>query len=398
MEINELNQNQYVDLFGTGTDIAPGLKFGASEDGNQADILSTTETTTLSSTDETTTISPSTDETTTQAPGDTDILGDTRRGAGRPPKVELKDMSSYFEDRFKSGKLVSIDDELPDGTIVKFIPKTADEVDEVIDIQVNHRIDQRRKEIDEKWYASKSPAWQAVAKYAEIVDDPTEVLPFLQGVKTIESVSNIDPTEAEGAEKIVRARLQQRGDEEDVIAEQIDALKTANKLISTAEKYKPLILKEEQQNLSKLVNDQKKQEAEYNNLVNSIRENAIKAIEAPIFGKTKLKQEEKQAIFGLIGHPDEETKGYAIYTAIDHMFETGNFDTLKKIALLIAKEESFINYIATGAANKAAEGLQRNLRVAGERSTGGNDQDAGENRINTVQRNQYNNTPKFGRG
>lgn len=396
MEINELQQTEYADLFPStnqGTQQNTPLKFGAS-DSQDIDILSTTETTTVdSSTTETTTIS-STDETTTQVPGEADILGDGKKSPGRPPKVELKDMSTYFEDRFKSGKLIAIEEEI-DGVKTNFIPKTPEEVDEVIEIQVNYRFDKEKENINEKWYASKSPAWQAVAKYAELTDDPTEILPFLQGVKTIESVSQIDPTDPDGAERIVRARLEQRGDEEDVILEQIDALKTANKLVSTAEKYKPLIVKQEQQQLARLVNDQKVQEQQYNELVINIRDNAIKAIEAPIFGKQKLKQEEKAAVYHLIGHPDEETKGYAIYTAIDEMFERGNFETLKKIALLIAKEEAFVNYISTGAANKTADNLQRTLRVAGERSTGGSDQDAGDKK--TVLRDQYTSHPRFGR-
>lgn len=396
MEINQLQQTEFVDLFPSveGQVQNTPLKFGAVDNLESIDILSTTETTTLDSTTETTTIS-STDETTTLAPVEPDILGDGKKSPGRPPKVELKDMSSYFEDRFKSGKLISIEEEI-DGVKTNFIPKTPEEVDEVIEIQVNYRLDKEKEKLNENWYASKSPAWQAVAKYAELTDDPTEILPFLQGVKTIESVSQIDPTDPDGAEKIVRVRLEQRGDEEDVILEQIDALKTANKLISTAEKYKPLIVKQEQHQLAKLVNDQKVQEQQYNELISNIRENAIKAIEAPIFGKQKLKQEEKAAVYHLIGHPDEETKGYAIYTAIDQMFENGNFETLKKIALLIAKEEAFINYISTGAANKVADNLQRTLRVAGERSSGGNDQDAiGDKK--TVSRDRYSSHPRFGR-
>jgi hypothetical protein len=244
---------------------------------------------------------------------------------------------------------------------------------------------------------SKSPAWQAVMKYAEMTDDPSEVLPFIQGIKNIESVAALDPKQIDQAEKIVRLRLQHRGDTDEVIEEQIEALKTTDKLISTAEKVKPILENEEKRNLQQMVQEQRRREEEYGILVKDIQEKAITAIQSPIFGKQKLKKEEMAAIYDLIGEPDEQTKGYLIYSKIDELFEKRDFETLRLIALTLANKESMIDYAKGAGASEAAAGLQRKLRVATEgRSAGGKDLELDED-TPIIQRNQYSPQPRFGR-
>lgn len=405
MDINTINEQVYADLFGDSAvkGAKTGVHFGA-ENKEDIDILSTTDTTTVSSTTDTTTVLESTTDTTTQPSTtdtttlDTDILGTEgkkeKETPGRKPKYDFSDASGYFEDRMKTGKFVKIEEDTEDGKRL-FIPKTPEDFDEVIDMQVNYKLEQERKSLAEKLYNSKSPAWQAVLKYSELVDDPSEVLPFIVGVKNIDSVKDLDPSDIDSAEKIVRTRLEQRGESVDIIDEQIESLKTTDKLVSTAQKYKPVILQEESQRLSQMMQEQKLQEEEYRETVMSIKDNAIKAIEAPIFGKQKLKQEEKAIVYELIAVPSEESGGYPIYSAIDELFQRGDFETLKQVALLVAKKENFLGYVSSGAADKTAEGLQKKLRVANESRAGGSDtMDSGDTPV--VQRQRY--TSKFGSG
>ena len=119
-------------------------------------------------------------------------------------------------------------------------------------------------------------------------------------------------------------------------------------------------------------------------MVSSIKDNAIKAIESPIFGN-KLKRDEQAAIYDLIAEPDEQSKGYAIFSAIDTLFEKGDFEKLKK--------EALINYIGTASSHKTAENLQKKLRVAAEFRTSKGDLDEDKQ---VIHRKKYDG--KFGRG
>lgn len=406
--VQDVNQNALIDLFPEIGDKNPlGGKVNFSMQENEFDVFgnpksttdNTTQTsvtgeTTLSATGETT-LAPSATGETTEAP-DVDILGD---GKGtKKVATSVTDLANYYQERIKSGKFVAIEEEDDKGNKVTFVPKTAEEYDEVLELQINYRLDQAKKDIEKKWYESKSPAWKAVSQYAEMVDDPTQLIPFLQGVRVIQSVASLDENDIAGAEAIVRTRLEQRGDPEEIISSQIDALKTTDKLITTAKQYKPIILQQEQQELGRRVKEEQEQQQQYVKLVTDIRENALKAIEKPIFGKTKLKNEEKAAIYDLIAEPSEETQGYGVYTAIDKLFDTKDFETLKEIALLLAKKDAFYNYLGTSMANQTAASLEKKLRVAGDsHRASGHDFDEGDNHP-TVTRNQFNKKPSFGRG
>lgn len=351
---------------------------------------------------DTTTVAPidpilDTTETTTVAEGsepDVDILSQEKK-PGRKPKYDFSDISGYFEDRIKAGKFVPIEEETDEGKKL-FIPKTPEEFDEVIELQVSHKIEEEKKKLESTWYQSKSPAWKMIARYSEMVDDPSELVPYLTGVKNIQSVQNLDPSDLGDAEKIVRTRLQQRGDDEEAIEEQISAFKTAGKLEANAEKLKPILLKEEASRLQQLEQEKMIEKQNYERMVYSIRENAIKSIETPLLGKHKLKQEEKAAIYDLIGEPSPESQGYGIYTAIDSLFEKGDFETLRDVALLLTNKQSYLSYVSTAAAEKAAANLQKKLRVAEDSRKVINRDDDDEQQV--IKRTQFPNQVRFGRG
>ena len=305
--VQTVDQNTLVDLFPTiGNSLDQKLKptFGQ-ETLQDIDILninkSTTEETTLSTTEETTL---STTEETTLKGADVDIL-DTQN---RKPAIPLKDLTSYFEDRVKSGKFIAVEQEDETGKKVPFIPTTPDEYDEVLELQISYRLEQAKQEMEKNWYQSKSPAWKVVSQYAQLVDNPAEMIPFIQGVQTIQSIANIDENEIDGAEQIVRTRLIQRGDPEEIVEQQIEALKTTDKLVSTAKQYKPIIIQQEQAVLANDMKIQQEEQSRYMQMVGDIRTAAIQELEQPIFGKNKLKQEEKAEIYDLIGEPDDNSK------------------------------------------------------------------------------------------
>lgn len=395
MEIQNFSENEYGDIFGDGIQKnqepvlnRTNFKAGSSQ---EADIFNT-ETTTLAVT-ETTTLDAVTETTTNE---EVDILENGKKG--RKPKYSFEDTSGYFEDRIKSGKFVAVEEEDDKGNKKLFIPKTPEEFDEVLDIQINYKVEEAKKNLEQSWLQSKSPAWQAVAKYAEMVDDPVEILPFIQGIRNYDSVSQLNENEIDEAERIVRIRLEQRGDTEELIDQQVEALKTTDKLVSTAKAYKPILLQEEQRNLQALMLRKQQEEQQYFSMVQEIEEKARKTLETPLFGKAKLKNEELQNVYDLIAYPTQETEGYGIYAEIDKLFDSRDFNTLAQIALLLKHKESFYNYITNNAVNATAANLQRKLRAVDDRQEGRNisdNNDDDETPRVTVSRNQY--KPKFGR-
>lgn len=310
------------------------------------------------------------------------IHDEDKKKLGRKPKYEFSDTTGYLEDRIKSGRFVPIEEEDDKGEKKTFIPKTPEDFDEFFDLQINHKLEEKSKELTENWYKQLSPAWQAVARYAEKVSHPSEVIPFIEGVRNIDTISEINEKELDGAEQIVRYRMKMAGDPQEVIDEQITALKDTNKLVTTAERYKPLLVKNEQVRLAALQKEKEDEERNYLTMVNTYRSKAIEKIESPVFGKQKLKDEEKALIYDLIATPDPNLGGYAIYSEIDKLYETQDFDTLRDIALFLKKRDSFLAYASKNAVDKNAEGVQRRIKVA--TTTAGSGDGDGEDNNRTV--------------
>ena len=411
MNFKELDESQFVDMFADTQGSTPNLtdntpKFGAGLDSDTPDIFA--------STTNTTTLPPSTTETTTlpveevKPLEEVDILGgnteevvkegEEGRGPGRPPKYDFSDLTGYYKNRVEAGTFAPIKVEDENGNEVDFLPTTPEEMDDAIDMQVDHRFQEAIKDVDNKWYESKPAAWQFVAKYAENLQDPTQLIPFLTGVQQLQTVANIDETQIEGAEQIVRMQLGKTIQDNDLLDMQIEALKTTNKILDTAAKFKPAMVQAEQQNLVKMQQAEQQRIQEWRNTVIDVRNNAIQAIEAPVFGKEKLKQEEKAAVYELIAVPDEQAQGYSIFNKIDELFEKKDFAKLTKIALLLTNEESYNKYISTGVADATSEKLQRKLRISTESKAGGKDTQNVNPAPVTTSKPAYKIGARFGRG
>lgn len=316
--------------------------------------------------------------------GEEDIFmhDEDKKKLGRKPKYEFSDTTGYLEDRIKNGKFVPIEEENDKGEKKVFIPKTPEDFDEFFELQINHKLEEKSKELTDNWYKQLSPAWQAVAKYAEKVSHPSEVIPFIEGVKNIDTISEINEKEPEGAEQIVRYRMKVAGDPQEIIDEQITSLKETNKLITTAERFKPLLVQNEQKRLAVLQKQQEDEERNYFIMVNEYRNKAIEKIESPVFGKQKLKDDEKALIYDLIAVPDTKQGGYAIYSEIDKLYENRDFDTLRDLALLLKKKDAFLGYAGKAVADRTADSLQKKLKVSITTASGaGDDGEDGRNAV-----------------
>lgn len=390
MEVKDINTDVFADIFGDAGRMGP-----KTEGSSITETTSVIDTTTISSVGDTTTIA-STGQTTTLVP---DILGDDGKPKVAPQQrgKPIDGLTGYFEDRIKNKKFVTLKEVDDDGNESTFIPKTPEEFDEVIDLQVDYKVRQKTKDLEQNWYQSKSPAWQAIAKYADIVDDPSVLIPFLQGIRNIESIKDVDETTTDGAERIVRSRLEQKGDPKEVIDYQVESLKSANKLVDTAKQYKPLILNEEQQSLLQQRRDAENSQREWIQDVTEIEDAAIKAIESPIFGNKKLTKEEKAVVYDMIATPSENTKGYGVYAALDKLYDkrdAESMETLRQVALLLGKKDSFFAYFGSSTANNTAVGLTKKLKIADSMTSSANDDNNDDEPV--ITRNRFTRTPKFG--
>lgn len=309
---------------------------------------------------------------------------------GSETKVEGKGFDtvrSIFEDLIKSNQLLPLaDDKL----------ETAEDIQALVYSNVMHKVDELRNDENNAWYASKSPAWRAVAEFSEKAQHPSELIPFIQSVQTIEKVADLDPKTEEDAEKIVRMALLSRKEPQDIIDDTISTYKDNGKLTNLAEKYQPAIIQAEQAKLAAETARQQREEQEHYQMITHIHEEAVKVLETPFLGKHKMKKEEKAAIYNMIAAPDENTGGYRIFSEIDNLYETKNFDKLRKIALLLQDEKAYDFYLGIDTVAKNTEGLLRKIKTTPTGSTASDVEEPSNTGQKLARLNQRNNESGFG--
>lgn len=303
----------------------------------------------------------------------------------------------YFKKAIEEGKFIKLveDEKDADGNEIAFIPSTPEEIEEFFELQDRYKAEQKSKEIEQSVYASKSPTWQLALKYSEMLNSPTELIPFLTSMETIESVENLDPEDLDQAEQIVRIKLQSRGDSEEIVQDYIETFKTTGKLIGLAQQYKPVILEQEKQATMQSIEKAKKEQEQYISIISNIRDNVVETLEKPFVGKVKLKQEEKAAVYDLIGEPSDRFQGYGIYTVIDNLFAKKDFDTLRDVALMLSNKQTYDQYIKNHTSQQTAASLERKIRKASEgRSSSAVEE--GKSTTPSIKRNEYK-PVRFGR-
>ncbi len=270
------------------------------------------------------------------------------------PIKDFTGIKSIFEELIKNNQLLPLEDEKLE---------TADDVKALIFANVTHQVEQIKADDKNAWYASISPAWQVVAQFAEKAQHPSELIPFIQSVQTIDKVSELDATDEEDAEKIVRMALISRNESQDIIDETISTYKENKKLTTLAEKYQPSLIQNEQIKMENLAKQKEQEDINNFKMIEQIHQDAVKVLETPFLGKHKLKKEEKAAIYNMIAAPDEQSGGYKIFSAIDNLYETKDFEKLRKIALILQDEKAYNQYIGFDSVNLSAQDIMRKVKT-----------------------------------
>ena len=166
----------------------------------------------------------------------------------------------------------------------KFIvPKTFDELKELINENKKHEIEENKKKWETESTNDLSPQVKSIMEYAK--NGGKDVTPLLEAWSTVESITNLDPNNPSDAEDLVRYNLETKGLEEDEINEQIELLKTSNKLVTRALDLKPKLEKIETERIAQMEEQQKARQKELQENKLKYQTNMTKAIDTTFTDK-----------------------------------------------------------------------------------------------------------------
>lgn len=260
----------------------------------------------------------------------------------------------------QEGKLFPMED--AQGNVLPI--KTKQDLIELIDSNNEYFRQQAYTNVEEQIYKTKSPVWQTLLKYAEEARDISEIAPLFNTIQESYMEAQLDPSNPEHQEEIIRIHGSLQGLDEQTIIDDIQDLKERGKLEERATKLKPSLDNFNQQRIQQAIAQkeyEEQQKAAYlQNYYTSVLENVIKP---ETVGGLKLNEQHKQLVASTLV-PDPELGGLPIYSIIDNLLQQGQFDILSKIALLATDPKSFDNYYSTKIDGNVAAALQKRLRTS----------------------------------
>lgn len=240
--------------------------------------------------------------------------------------------------------------------------ETVNDLKELINLNIEDKVTSWQEEYAKSFYEQGGPIWGTILEAAKTARTPQELIPLLEAADDYDYSLSLNTDTDESCEEIIRATLTIKGLDNDVIESDIEDFKTRGILKDRAEKFKPTLDKFNEQRLTQLrqerfIQEQNKNQF-YQNHINTVVKNVIDN-DAP--GGFKLKNEQKHQIASMFV-PDKEIGGLPIYTAIDNLLASGDYNRLSQIAMLILDNNLFDKLYSSKVANNVADGLQRKLR------------------------------------
>lgn len=163
------------------------------------------------------------------------------------------------------------------------IPKTFDELKELINENKKHEIEENKKKWEEESTSDLSPQVKSIMEYAK--NGGKDVTPLVEAWATVESITNLDPNNPADAEDLVRYNLESKGLEEDEINEQIELLKSSNRIVAKAIDLKPKLEKLETERIAQMEEQQKIRQKELQENKLKYQTNMTKAIDTTFTDK-----------------------------------------------------------------------------------------------------------------
>ena len=203
-----------------------------------------------------------------------------------------KEWQEALEKEFNSENPSLIGWEGEDGKFI--VPKTFDELKELINENKKYEIEESKKAWEAETLSDLSPQVKSIMEYAKA--GGKDVTPLLEAWGTVESISQLDPSNVLDAEELVRYDLELKGLDQDDVEEQLDFLKSTGKITAKAASIKPKLEEQEILRIQQMEEVQRQRTAQLQANKQKYQVNMSKAIDTAFSDKT-LSNTIKHSIF-----------------------------------------------------------------------------------------------------
>lgn len=284
----------------------------------------------------------------------------------KAPALDETFVSQLDELLFKKGVLNPFNNE--DGTDGYIVPKTFDELSEVIRANIDHRVSETKslskEALLQEITRESSPAVRFILQNANTFRSADDMLPLINSVKQQDFFATLSTDTPESQEYIVRNALYLQGLDEAAINDEIEDLKSRERLETRSVQLKPILDRVSAEQTQAILQEQEAKNNQDQVFWNSYFEKMNSdLISASDIDGMEISPQYKALIANTLS-PNQELGGLPLYTLIDQHVGSGNIRLLSKLALLANDEATFDAIYGSKKLNANAGSLQRTLRTS----------------------------------
>jgi hypothetical protein len=250
-----------------------------------------------------------------------------------------KEWQEALEKEFNSENPSLIGWEGEDGKFI--VPKTFDELKELINENKKYQVEESKKAWEAETLSDLSPQVKSIMEYAKA--GGKDVTPLLEAWGTVESISQLDPSNVLDAEELVRYDLELKGLDQDDVEEQLDFLKSTGKITAKAASIKPKLEEQEIGRIQQMEELQRQRTAQLQANKQKYQVTMSKAIDTAFSDKTlsnTIKHSIFEPVYESAFRPGTRVTGFQ-RSLEDIQLDPSKNEHFAEVALLVSDRDKF---------------------------------------------------------
>jgi len=322
---------------------------------------------------------------------DEDLKDDVEKKSPGRPKTEKSGLVEFFKKRIESNEMFAFDDyDESKQSLDDYLGSLSEkDIDELWQANIDNMRQEVAAQTPQEFFASLPDELQYAAKY--VADGGQDLKGLFQALASVEQVREMDPTNENDQEAIVRQYLRARGENSDEIEEQINEWKDINALEKKAKQFKPKLDHMQEQIVQAQLLEQEERKRQQQQAAQAYMQNVFEALRPAELNGLKLdKKIQAQLYSGLtqFNYPTNNgrTTNQLGYYLEKYQYHEPNYPLIAEALWLLSDPTSYRAQLQKQGKNEAVEQTVRQLKTEQSRKNFSAQQDDEDNRTRKIAR------------
>ena len=306
----------------------------------------------------------------------TDDDDDQKPNKGGRPKTEKSGLVDFFKKRIESKEMFAFDDfDESKQTLDDYLSTLGEkDYEELWQANIDNLKNEVASSTPQEFFESLPEELQYAAKY--VADGGQDLKGLFQALAQVEQVRELNPTDENDQEAIVRSYLQATNfGDADEIEEELTTWKDLGVLEKKAKQFKPKLDSMQEEIVQAQIAEQEARNRQQKQAAEAYMENVFEALRPAEINGLKLDKKTQASLYAGLVQPNYPSISGRPTNQLGHLLEKyqfvePNYPLVAEALWLLSDPESYRQNIAKNAKNQAVEQTVRQLKTEQSRKVG----------------------------